>query len=70
MSELSRNNNNYNMFCEDGSISLTFVVEILQISADVDADVLHFHVFETGKLVHVLQQSVIFASPCTCEDVG
>ncbi len=36
-------------------ISLTFVVEVLQVTADVDADVLHFHVLQTRKLVHVLQ---------------
>lgn len=40
---------------------LTLIVEILQVSADVDADVLHLHVLEAGKLVHVLQQTVIFA---------
>lgn len=38
---------------------LTLVIEILQISADVDTDVFHFHVLETGKLVHVLQQTII-----------
>lgn len=43
-------------------ISLTLVVEILQVTADVDADVFHFHIFQTSKLVHVLQQTVILAS--------
>lgn len=38
---------------------LTLVIEILQVSADVDTDVFHFHVLETGKLVHVLQQTII-----------
>lgn len=39
---------------------LTLIVEILQVSADVDANVLHLHVLEAGKFVHVLQQPVIF----------
>lgn len=51
-------------------ISLTLVVEVLQVTADVDADVLHFHVLQTGKLVHVLQQPVILASSWTCKDMG
>lgn len=42
--------------------TLTLVVEILQVTADVDADVLHLHVLQTGKLVHVLQQPVILTS--------
>lgn len=35
--------------------TLTLVVEILQVTANVDADVLHLHVLKTSKLVHVLQ---------------
>lgn len=45
-------------YSQDGSF-LTFVIEILQVSADVDTYVFHFHVLETGKLVHVLQQAII-----------
>lgn len=40
-------------------VLFTFVVEVLQVSADVDTDVLHFHVLETSKFVHVLQQAII-----------
>lgn len=31
------------------------MVEVLQVPADVDADVFHLHVLQTGQLVHVLQ---------------
>lgn len=45
--------------CETMNFFLTLVIEILQVSADVDTYVFHFHVLETGKLVHVLQQTII-----------
>lgn len=31
------------------------MVEVLQVPADVDADVFHLHVLQTCQLVHVLQ---------------
>lgn len=50
-------------------MSLTLVIEILQVTANIDADVLHFHVLQTSKLVHVFQQTVILASSWTFEDM-
>lgn len=44
-------------------MSLTFIVEILQVPADVDADVFHLHVLEAREFVHVFQQAIIFT--CT-----
>lgn len=38
---------------------LTFLIEILQIAADVDGYVLHLHVLQTGEFVHVLQEFVV-----------
>lgn len=48
----------YEKYSQDGAF-LTFIIEILQVSADVDTYIFHFHVLETGKLVHVLQQTII-----------
>lgn len=38
----------YTVFVLIQDILLTLVVEVLQVTANVDADVFHFHVFQTG----------------------
>lgn len=50
--------------------SRTFVVEVLQVAADVDADVLHLHVLQAGELVHVLQQAVVLTRPWAGKDIN
>lgn len=42
-----------------GAAFLTFLIEILQIAADVDGYVLHLHVLQTGEFVHVLEEFVV-----------
>lgn len=42
-----------------GAMFLTLLIEILQITADVDGYVLHLHVLQTSEFVHVLEEFVV-----------
>lgn len=41
---------------------LTLLIEVLQVTADVDRNVLHLHVLQAGELVHILQKFIVLTS--------